>query len=128
MSLSMLGIYCIVLYNAQVSILFADICGFTVLSAQCTAEELIRLLNELFARFKIPKIIIIDIDLSYLPTTMPLAGLTSLRTSTTACESNCSATATTAFAASLMRGGPSAYCNCTVSLPFIILIITMRGI
>ena len=124
--------------------MFADICGFTVLSAQCTAEELIRLLNELFARFKIPKIIIIafelfarfkipkiiiiDVDLSYLPTTMPLAGLTSLRTSTTACESNCSATATTAFAASLMRGGPSAYCNCTVSLPFIILIITMRGI
>ena len=124
MSLSMLG----VLYNAQVSILFADICGFTVLSAQCTAEELIRLLNELFARFKIPKIIIIDVDLSYLPTTMPLAGLTSLRTSTTACESNCSATATTAFAASLMRGGPPAYCNCTLSLPFIILIITMRGI
>ena len=40
------------------SILFADICGFTVLSAQCTAEELIRLLNELFARSKIPKIII----------------------------------------------------------------------
>ena len=33
------------------SILFADICGFTSLSAQCTAEELIRLLNELFARF-----------------------------------------------------------------------------
>ena len=32
------------------SILFADICGFTQLSAQCTAEELIRLLNELFAR------------------------------------------------------------------------------
>ena len=36
----------------QVSILFADICGFTVLSAQCTAEELIRLLNELFARYR----------------------------------------------------------------------------
>lgn len=32
------------------SILFADICGFTTLSAQCTAEELVRLLNELFAR------------------------------------------------------------------------------
>ena len=32
------------------SILFADICGFTQLSATCTAEELIRLLNELFAR------------------------------------------------------------------------------
>merc|ERR1719225_2193084 len=37
--------------HENVSILFADICGFTVLSAQCTAEELIRLLNELFARF-----------------------------------------------------------------------------
>ena len=34
----------------NVSILFADICGFTSLSAQCTAEELIRMLNELFAR------------------------------------------------------------------------------
>ncbi|KRT86538.1 Adenylate and Guanylate cyclase, partial [Oryctes borbonicus] len=35
----------------NVSILFADICGFTTLSAQCTAEELVRILNELFARF-----------------------------------------------------------------------------
>lgn len=33
------------------SILFADICGFTKLSDQCTAEELVRLLNELFARY-----------------------------------------------------------------------------
>ncbi|CAH1395760.1 unnamed protein product, partial [Nezara viridula] len=31
-------------------ILFADICGFTSLSDQCTAQELVRLLNELFAR------------------------------------------------------------------------------
>lgn len=37
--------------HENVSILFADICGFTSLSATCTAEELIRLLNELFARF-----------------------------------------------------------------------------
>jgi len=33
------------------SILFADICGFTSLSDQCTAQELVRLLNELFARW-----------------------------------------------------------------------------
>ncbi|OXA59186.1 Adenylate cyclase type 6 [Folsomia candida] len=35
----------------NVSILFADICGFTTLASQCSAEELVRLLNELFARF-----------------------------------------------------------------------------
>ncbi|XP_045470841.1 adenylate cyclase type 5 isoform X2 [Harmonia axyridis] len=37
--------------HENVSILFADICGFTTLSDQCTAEELVRILNELFARF-----------------------------------------------------------------------------
>ncbi|GAB6028791.1 hypothetical protein CHUAL_004605 [Chamberlinius hualienensis] len=37
--------------HENVSILFADICGFTSLSSQCTAEELVKLLNELFARF-----------------------------------------------------------------------------
>lgn len=37
--------------HENVSILFADICGFTTMSDQCTAEELVRLLNELFARF-----------------------------------------------------------------------------
>lgn len=37
--------------HENVSILFADICGFTTLSDQCTAEELVRLLSELFARF-----------------------------------------------------------------------------
>ena len=41
----------IIIFLFHFSILFADICGFTSLSAQCTAEELIRLLNELFARF-----------------------------------------------------------------------------
>lgn len=37
--------------HENVSILFADIVGFTVLSSQCTAQELVRLLNELFGRF-----------------------------------------------------------------------------
>uniref|UniRef100_A0A915L7C7 adenylate cyclase n=1 Tax=Romanomermis culicivorax TaxID=13658 RepID=A0A915L7C7_ROMCU len=35
----------------NISILFADICGFTVLASQCTAQELVSMLNELFARF-----------------------------------------------------------------------------
>ena len=33
------------------SILFGDIEGFTQLSSQCTAQELIQTLNELYARF-----------------------------------------------------------------------------
>lgn len=37
--------------HENVSILFADIVGFTVLASQCTAQELVRLLNELFGRF-----------------------------------------------------------------------------
>jgi adenylate cyclase 5 len=37
--------------HSNVSILFADICGFTALSSQCTAQELVKMLNELFARF-----------------------------------------------------------------------------
>ena len=53
---SILNVYSFVIHVVVIdffffSILFADICGFTSLSAQCTAEELIRLLNELFARF-----------------------------------------------------------------------------
>ncbi|XP_069786688.1 adenylate cyclase type 3 isoform X2 [Narcine bancroftii] len=35
----------------RVSILFADIVGFTQLSSTCSAQELVKLLNELFARF-----------------------------------------------------------------------------
>ncbi|CAI9735925.1 adenylate cyclase type 1-like [Octopus vulgaris] len=35
----------------NVSILFADIVGFTALASQCTAQELVRILNELFGRF-----------------------------------------------------------------------------
>ncbi|XP_019763467.2 adenylate cyclase type 8 isoform X2 [Dendroctonus ponderosae] len=35
----------------NVSILFADIKGFTVLATKCTAQELVKILNELFARF-----------------------------------------------------------------------------
>lgn len=35
----------------NVSILFADIVGFTAISSNCPAPELVRILNELFARF-----------------------------------------------------------------------------
>ncbi|XP_063890989.1 adenylyl cyclase 78C isoform X2 [Helicoverpa armigera] len=35
----------------DVSILYADIKGFTELSSKCSAQELVKLLNELFARF-----------------------------------------------------------------------------
>ena len=41
-------------YNGLIStfsIVFADMCGFTQLSSQCTAQELVQLLNEIFARF-----------------------------------------------------------------------------
>lgn len=34
-----------------VSILFADIKGFTALSSRVTAQQLVQILNELFARF-----------------------------------------------------------------------------
>lgn len=37
--------------HINVSILFADIEGFTQLASQCTAHELVKTLNELFARF-----------------------------------------------------------------------------
>lgn len=37
--------------HENVSIVFADIVGFTVLASQCSAQELVRLLNELFGRF-----------------------------------------------------------------------------
>ncbi|KAM9840275.1 adenylate cyclase type 3-like [Aulostomus maculatus] len=37
--------------HEHVSILFADIVGFTQLSSACSAHELVKLLNELFARF-----------------------------------------------------------------------------
>ncbi|XP_045169674.2 adenylate cyclase type 5-like [Mercenaria mercenaria] len=37
--------------HENVSIAFADMCGFTQLSSQCTAQELVQLLNEIFARF-----------------------------------------------------------------------------
>ena len=37
--------------HENVSILFADIVGFTAISSTCPAPELVRILNELFARF-----------------------------------------------------------------------------
>ncbi|CAG0919290.1 unnamed protein product [Notodromas monacha] len=38
-------------FRGEITILFADIVGFTVLASQCSAQELVRLLNELFGRF-----------------------------------------------------------------------------
>ncbi|KAK5646054.1 hypothetical protein RI129_004518 [Pyrocoelia pectoralis] len=38
-------------HHDNVSILFADIKGFTALASQCSAQELVRILNDLFARF-----------------------------------------------------------------------------
>nr|AQT03385.1 adenylate cyclase [Perinereis aibuhitensis] len=35
----------------SVSLLFADLVGFTSISAQCTAQELVKILNELFGKF-----------------------------------------------------------------------------
>ena len=35
----------------NISILFADIVGFTRLSSGCTAHELVKMLNQLFGRF-----------------------------------------------------------------------------
>ncbi|XP_074658737.1 adenylate cyclase type 3-like [Tubulanus polymorphus] len=37
--------------HENVSILFADIVGFTALSSSCSAKDLIKILNDLFARF-----------------------------------------------------------------------------
>ncbi|ESO98551.1 hypothetical protein LOTGIDRAFT_142752, partial [Lottia gigantea] len=37
--------------HEDVSILFADIVGFTAISSSCTAPELVKILNELFANF-----------------------------------------------------------------------------
>ena len=41
----------LVLTVGRFSILFADIVGFTALSSTCTASELVKILNELFANF-----------------------------------------------------------------------------
>lgn len=45
------------------SILFADIVGFTQLSSSCSAQELVKLLNELFARFD--KLAAVSFTLNY---------------------------------------------------------------
>ena len=39
------------IYIPTYSILFADIKGFTALSSRVTAQQLVEVLNELFARF-----------------------------------------------------------------------------
>ena len=48
------------------SILFADIEGFTKLASQCTAPELVKILNELFARFDQLAVVSIYLSIVYL--------------------------------------------------------------
>ncbi|KAI8430339.1 hypothetical protein MSG28_000644 [Choristoneura fumiferana] len=47
--------------HQNVSILYADIKGFTELSSKCSAEELVKLLNALFARFD--RLASVDLDM-----------------------------------------------------------------
>lgn len=39
------------LFDRKHSILFADIQGFTALASRCSAQELVKVLNDLYARF-----------------------------------------------------------------------------
>ena len=46
-----MNVTALLLCSSAHSILFADIVGFTSLASQCTAQELVKLLNELFGKF-----------------------------------------------------------------------------
>ena len=54
------------------SILFADIVGFTQLSSACSAQELVKLLNELFARFD--KLAAVSASLLHVLVSLPLSN------------------------------------------------------
>ena len=61
------SLFCNCCFCVFFSILFADIVGFTNLSSHCTAQELVRILNELFGRFDyLAKVIISVQNLFYL--------------------------------------------------------------
>ncbi|XP_072621030.1 adenylate cyclase type 1-like [Vulpes vulpes] len=61
-------------WHDNVSILFADIVGFTGLASQCTAQELVKLLNELFSKFD-PMVFFGEGDLTAQSSGLHLSGI-----------------------------------------------------
>jgi hypothetical protein len=86
----------------NVSILFADIKGFTQLASTTSAQQLVKILNDLFARFdKIAEVILIDFFHARLS---PKIEIFSTRT-ITVYELNSLATAITAYLCSISKLG-----------------------